>query len=114
MMSEQGSASVVMLGFIASAVVVSAVLLGFAHQVQLSQRLQGATDRAALGAADALVGVSPWLPCDLASEILAREDFVLVFCELEPRSVRVVGEGISAGVVITRRSHAGVVDSGQG
>lgn len=113
-MTERGSASVVMLGFIGSAVIVSFVLLGLAHQIHLAERLQGATDRAALGAADALVGVSPWLPCDVASEILSREGFVLVVCELEPQSVRVVGEGRSAGVVITRRSHAGVVDSGQG
>jgi secretion/DNA translocation related TadE-like protein len=113
-MTERGSASVVMLGFITSAVIVSFVLLGLVEQVHVGQRLQGATDRAALGSADALVGVSPWLPCDLASEILAQEGFELVLCELEPRSVRVVGEGRTTGVVITRRSHAGVVDSGQG
>lgn len=113
-MTERGSASVMMLGFIGSAVIVSLALLGVAHQINLAQRLQGATDRAALGAADAVVGVSTWLPCDVASEILSQEGFRLMLCELEPRSVRVVGEARSGGVVITRRSHAGVVDSGQG
>ena len=113
-MTERGSASVVMLGFITSAVIVSFVLLGLVQQVQVAHKLQGATDRAALGAADALVGVSPWLPCDVAAKILTLEGFGLVVCELEPRSVRVVGEGRSGGLEITRRSHAGVVDGGQG
>lgn len=111
-MTERGSASAVMLGFIAAAVVVAGVLMGLAHQVHLSLALQDATDRAALAGADAQVGVSPALPCVIAGALLAREGFTLVSCELETSSVRVVGAVHLGGLVVTKRAHAGVVDGG--
>lgn len=111
-MTERGSASVVVLGFIASAVMVAGVLLGVVHQVHLSLALQGATDRAALAAADAYVGVTPALPCVVAGELLHREGFALVSCEQETSSVRVVGEASVGGFRFTQRAHAGVVDGG--
>lgn len=111
-MTERGSASVVVLGFIASAVLVAGVLLGVVHQVHLSLALQGATDRAALAGADAHVGVAPAIPCVVAGELLRREGFTLVSCEQETTSVRVVGEVRVGGLRVTKRAHAGVVDAG--
>jgi hypothetical protein len=112
-MGERGNASMVMVGFIITAIIVSTLLVGAAHQLNTSIRLQGATDRAALGAAEALVGVSPWLPCDVAREILGGEGFLLGSCELEARSARVVGKSAQSGFSLTKRAHAGVPGSGQ-
>ena len=112
-MGEQGSASVVMVGSMTAAIIVSTVLVGVAAQATTSVKLQGATDRAALAAADALVGVSPWLPCDVAQEILGKEGFELVSCDQELTSMRVVGQSVHGGFSLTKRARAGVVSSGQ-
>lgn len=103
----------VMVGFVASAVIVAAVLMGVAHQMYVSLALQGATDRAALAAADAQVGVTPAMPCVLAGELLHKEGFALVSCEQETSGVRVVGEVWVGGLQVTKRARAGVVDGGK-
>jgi secretion/DNA translocation related TadE-like protein len=112
-MIERGSASVVTLGFIAAAIIVAGVLMGYTHQVYLSVALQGATDRAALAGADAHVGVIPGMPCVVAGALLVREGFTLASCEIETSSVRVVGQVQLGGLWLTKRAHAGVVDGGE-
>lgn len=102
-----------MVGFIAAACLLAGVLFTVGLQVHTAQKLQGATDRAALAAADSLVGVVPWLPCTVASNILVEEGFTLVSCALEKDSAKVVGTAVVAGIKVTTRAHAGVVDSGQ-
>jgi DNA topoisomerase-1 len=113
MTSERGSASVAMVGFIVAIFLIAGVLFAVALQVHTAHKLQGATDRAALAAADALVGVVPWLPCTVAGSILIEEGFQMVSCELEKDSARVIGKAIVSGIHQTARAHAGVVDSGQ-
>jgi hypothetical protein len=102
-----------MVGFIAAACVLAGILFIVGLQVHTAQKLQGATDRAALAAADSLVGVVPWLPCTVASNILLQEGFTMVSCALEKDSAKVVGNAVVAGIRVTTRAHAGVVDSGQ-
>jgi secretion/DNA translocation related TadE-like protein len=113
MPSERGSASVVMVGLIVAVFLIAGILFTVALQLHTAQRLQGATDRAALAAADALVGVVPWLPCTVAGRILVEEGFQMVSCELENNSARVIGKTVVVGIHQTMRAHAGVVDSGQ-
>lgn len=112
-MSERGSASVVALGWSAVLVLGAGVFAEVAFHVLTAERLQGAVDRAALGAADVLLGVVPGLPCDIARQILLHEQFSLASCEQDEHSVRVIAVGDRRGIRHTAHAHAGVPNSGQ-
>lgn len=113
MSGERGSATVVALGWIVALMVLAGGLFDASHRVMTVARLQAATDRAALAAADVVLGVGGQLPCTAAREILLTEEFYPVSCLVEGHSVRVVGKVVLRGVSHTRRAHAGVVDGGE-
>ncbi len=103
----------VALGWIALLVLASGVFAEVAAHVLIADRLQGAVDRAALGAADVRIGVVPGLPCEIASQILRHERFSLDSCELEDAGVRVTGGVDWRGVWHRAHAHAGVANGGQ-
>ena len=103
----------VALGWIALLVLASGVFAEVAAHVLIADRLQGAVDRAALGAADVRIGVVPGLPCEIASQILQHEQFSLDSCELEEAGVRVTGGVDWRGVWHRAHAHAGVANGGQ-
>ena len=103
----------VALGWIALLVLASGVFAEVAAHVLIADRLQGAVDRAALGAADVRIGVVPGLPCEIASQILQHEQFSLDSCELEEAGVRVTGVVDWRGVWHRAHAHAGVANGGQ-
>ena len=103
----------VALGWIALLVLASGVFAEVAAHVLIADRLQGAVDRAALGAADVRIGVVPGLPCDIARQILQHERFSLDSCELEEAGVRVTGVVDWRGVWHRAHAHAGVANGGQ-
>lgn len=111
-MNERGSATLVALGWIALLVLLAGFLLEVSQSLITASRLQAATDRAALGAVDVLVGVRGELPCSVAREILRKEHFDLESCELRGQGVRVISQAFRRGVLHTARAHAGVVDGG--
>ncbi len=112
-MGERGSASAVALGWIAMLVLATGVFAEVATHVLIANRLQGAVDRAALGAADVRMGVVAGLPCDIARQILQDEQFSLDSCELEDDGARVAGGMSWRGVWHSARAHAGVANGGQ-
>jgi len=112
-MSDRGSASVVALGWIAMLVLAAGVFSEVAGHVLIADRLQASVDRAALGAADVLIGVIPGLPCDSARDILRHEQFSLESCDLDEASVRVTGSVDRRGSRHSAHAHAGVANSGQ-
>jgi secretion/DNA translocation related TadE-like protein len=111
--SERGSAGVMALGWMLALIVLSGVLVELSAQLITATRLSTATDRAALAAADTLVGVGGELPCSIAREVLAAHQFPMASCEVLETSVRVVAHLERWGINHQARAHAGVVDSGQ-
>lgn len=112
MKGERGSASVLALGWIVALVVLAGILFELSQTIIMTTRLQAATDRAALAAADVLIGVTGHEPCTIARDVLEGEGFSVRSCAFETQSVRIVGEVLHRGVLHTQRAHAGVVDSG--
>jgi len=112
-MTDRGSASVAGLGWIAMLVLAAGVFAEVAAHALTAGRLQGAVDRAALGAADVRIGVVPGLPCDIARQILRHEQFSLDSCEAEEASVLVTGAVDLRGIRHVARSRAGAANSGQ-
>ena len=103
----------VALGWLALLVLASGVFAEVAAHVLIADRLQGAVDRAALGAADVRIGVVPGLPCDIARQILQHERLSLDSCELKEAGVRVTGVVDWRGVWHRAHAHAGVANGGQ-
>ena len=112
MRGERGSATVLAVGWMMALIVLAGILFELSQTIIITTRLQATTDRAALAAADVLIGVAGHEPCTIARELLEGEGFSVRSCALETRSVRVVGEVLHRGVWHTQRAHAGVVDSG--
>lgn len=112
MRGERGSATVLALGWMMALIVLAGILLELSQTIIITTRLQATTDRAALAAADVLIGVTGHEPCTIARELLEGEGFSVRSCVPEMQSVRVVGEVLHRGVWHTQRAHAGVVDSG--
>lgn len=112
-MGERGSASVVALGWIVMLVLAAGVFAEVTTHVLIANRLQGAVDRAALGAADVRMGVVPGFPCDVARQILHNEQFSLDSCELDKASARVTGGVSWRGIGHSAHAHAGVANGGQ-
>ena len=88
------------------------MVIGAGHLLR-AHDLQGSVDRAALAAGDVVVGVAGEEPCAVAREILHRSGFSMLSCELTAASARVVGTSRQGGIGMTRRAHAGIVNSGQ-
>jgi secretion/DNA translocation related TadE-like protein len=112
MRGERGSATVLAVGWMMGLIVLAGILFELSQTIIITTRLQATTDRAALAAADVLIGVTGHEPCTIARELLEGEGFSVRSCALETQSVRVVGEVLHRGVWHTQRAHAGVVDSG--
>lgn len=113
MTSDRGSASIAALGWIVVCVSLTVALGELSAHVLMAHQLRGSTDRAALGAADVLLGVVPGLPCDSAREILRREQFSLESCEVLQGSVRVTSGGTLRGISHRAQAHAGVANGGE-
>ena len=112
-MTDRGSATAVSLGIALGLVVLGGVMLTTAQVLPVAQSLQGAADRAALAASDVSRGINGEFPCEEAKEILAAQGFSLGECELENGNARVVASTQFGGLMLSRRSHAGVGKSGQ-
>lgn len=110
---ERGSAGVLVVGWMMALVLLTGVMLEVSSQLLTHHRLTAATDRAALAAADVLLGVAPGLPCVIARETLGAERFALATCEVGIESVRVSATVSRAGFVHHARARAGVPDGGQ-
>jgi len=75
MNSESGSATVWMLGMCVALVIFASAAISASALASTDTAFQGSVDRAALGAADILIGVSAGTPCLYAQELLRREGF---------------------------------------
>jgi CMP-2-keto-3-deoxyoctulosonic acid synthetase len=102
-----------MLGWMMAMVILAGVVLELSGHLLTSSRLQAATDRSALAAADVLVGVGGEFPCVTAVEILAVEGFAVESCEVATRSVQVVAVGERRGFSHRKRAEAGVPNGGE-
>ena len=89
-MSERGSASIVVAGAMALAVIVAAFNGDVSRVVAARSRAQTAADAAALGAAQELLIPSGRVPGDVARDFAERNGARLVACRCEPGATEAV------------------------
>ena len=108
---QRGSATVVMLGVIASALVLTISGLMLASAVLASHRARAAADLGALAAAGVLMrGGPPAAACQSAAQVAARNHGLVQECIASGSKVRLkvsVVAGVTGVGVATARSRAG-------
>ena len=82
---EEGSGTVLAVGIIAALLILATVIIGFAGVSTANRRAAQAADLAALAAADALRGITPGDPCDIAAQVARNNNANLVGCALADR-----------------------------
>ena len=82
---EEGSGTVLAVGIIAALLILATVIIGFAGVSMANRRAAQAADLAALAAADALRGITPGDPCDIAAQVARNNNANLVGCALADR-----------------------------
>jgi secretion/DNA translocation related TadE-like protein len=110
MNSESGSATVWVLGMCVALMIFASAAISASALASIDTAFQGSVDRAALGAADILIGVSAGTPCLYAQELLRREGFSLTACDVAHSSVRIQAEASRVGFTWSRKARAGVIN----
>ena len=105
--AETGAGAVLALAMVATAVVFGLVGVSLAGGLTARQRVVGASDLAALVAADAASGAMAGEPCELATRVAAAAGAVVSSCQIDGLVVGVTVVGSFAGIPITSRSRAG-------
>ena len=81
--SELGSGTVLVVGLLAAAVLLTTTVHSLSVTVLARARASAAADAAALAAADSASGREPGVPCDNAEQLAALHDATLVSCRLD-------------------------------
>jgi len=82
---EEGSGTVLAVGIIAALLILATVIIGFAGVSGATRGAGRAAGLGALAAADALRGITPGDPCDIAAQVARDNNANLVGCALADR-----------------------------
>ncbi|MBW4033721.1 MAG: hypothetical protein HIU88_13840 [Acidobacteria bacterium] len=105
--ADAGAGAVLSLAIVATAVVFGLVAVSLAGGLTARQRVVGASDLAALAAADTASGAVAGEPCERAARVAAAANAVVSSCQIDGLVVGVTVVGSFAGIPITSRSRAG-------
>jgi len=98
---------VLAIGILAVAVVLALAAIGLGAALAARERLTGATDNAALAAADVARGIVPGSPCAVARRVLVAAGASLDSCELAGTVVTVRASETIAGIPVGAAARAG-------
>ncbi len=104
---DRGAGAVLMLAIVAAVVLVGVVAVGLAAGLAARQRLIGASDLAALAAADAASGAISGQPCELAAQVVRAGGGRLSRCQVDGLVVGVTVLGSFGGIPLEAHSAAG-------
>ena len=104
---DRGAGAVLALAIVAAVVVLGLSGVSLAGGLAARQRVIGASDLAALAAADGASGAVAGEPCELARRVAVADGARLASCQVDGLVVAVTVVGSFAGIPITARSRAG-------
>lgn len=105
--TDRGSGSVLALALVATVVVVALAALSLGAGLVTRQRVVGAADAAALVAADALRGLIPGVPCELADRVVRSNGAALEECSGDGYVATVAVSGSWLGLPLRAAASAG-------
>lgn len=104
---DRGAGSVLAITLMAAVSIAALAVVSGGGALVARQRVVGAADAAALGAADALSGAVPGDPCDLATRVAAANRAALGACALDGLVATVEVSGGTRLLPVRVRSTAG-------
>ncbi len=104
---ELGAGAVLALAIVAAVVVIGLSGVSLAGGLAARQRVIGASDLAALAAADAASGAVAGEPCEVARRVATAGGAKLSSCRIDGLVVEVSVAGSFAGIQLTAHSRAG-------
>jgi secretion/DNA translocation related TadE-like protein len=105
--SDRGAGAVLALAIVAAVVVLGLSGIGLAGGLAARQRVIGASDLAALAAADAASGAASGDPCGVAARVATAGGGRLASCRVDGLVVDVTVVGSFSGIPLTAHSRAG-------
>jgi DNA topoisomerase-1 len=105
--SDTGAGAVLALAIVAAVVVLGLSGVSLAAGLTVRQRVIGASDLAALAAADAASGAIPGVPCEVAARVAQAGGARLSGCDVDGLIVSVTVSGTFGAIPIEARSRAG-------
>ncbi|MBH0131001.1 Rv3654c family TadE-like protein [Salinibacterium sp. NK8237] len=104
---EHGSGTILMVGLIATVIAVTALVIPLYWALSVRHALAGATDAAALAAADTASGLIAGYPCDNATRLASANDSLIEDCVVDGRIVTVTASRRILGILVTTSATAG-------
>jgi secretion/DNA translocation related TadE-like protein len=104
---DNGSASVLAVAIIAALLLMTALLMTLATAFSARHQLQGATEAAALAAADVAAGFVGGYPCPAAAQVAAGNGVDLIDCEVSGPVVSLHAHRSVLGIDVTVAARAG-------
>jgi secretion/DNA translocation related TadE-like protein len=107
---DRGAATPLVVGLVASSVLLASILLGLGAALADATRLAHTADSAALGAADTLLGWNTGEPCAVAEALARAHQARLTSCSVGETHVTVTVLRSILSIPVTRSARAGAAD----
>jgi len=104
MKPEQGSGSVLFLALVGVSIVLAGAISAGGTLALTQSKLQAATDAAAIGADQALRGLSTGFPCEVAKQFLQLDMASLQTCSIVGEETHIVATAQVLGIVLTAKA----------
>lgn len=110
--AQRGAGTILMVGLIASVVALTALVIPLYWALSVRHALAGATDAAALAAADTASGLIAGYPCENAARLAAANGARIEECTVDGRIVTVSASRRILGILVTTSATAGPPQTG--
>ena len=104
---DRGAGTILIVGLIAAVVALNALVIPLYWALSVRHALAGATDAAALAAADTASGLIAGYPCENASRLAVANDAHIKDCRIDGRIVTVTASRRILGILVTTSATAG-------
>jgi secretion/DNA translocation related TadE-like protein len=104
---DRGAGTILIVGLIAAVVALNALVIPLYWALSVRHALAGATDAAALAAADTASGLIAGYPCENASRLAVANDAYIKDCRVDGRIVTVTASRRILGILVTTSATAG-------
>lgn len=104
---ERGAGTILMVGLVATVIALTALVIPLYWALSVKHALAGATDAAALAAADTASGLIAGFPCTNAERLAVANDAHIEECAVDGRIVTVTASRRILGILVTTSATAG-------
>jgi secretion/DNA translocation related TadE-like protein len=112
MRDERGAGTILIVGLVATVIALTALVIPLYWALSVKHALAGATDAAALAAADTASGLIAGYACDNAARLAVANNAYIEECTVDGRIVTVTASRRILGILVTTSATAGPPPTG--